>query len=144
MAAINPQPAPALSLRSSKVRFTVGMSLFSAFTDGRSGNLAVPENLSEILYTLNPRTCKMHLYERFLSPALTAAVTIDNDCLKKDSLEPWNMPGDITRGSCQAVVIVPTVVAPANLTALIPGSMEPFPNAEHLEIQALPAALWPQ
>lgn len=85
--------------------------------------LTSPQSIGNILHTAYGNACKIHLYEGLFYVDFITAVTLNDSGLEGDTLEPWHMQGNITRGSSQVAVIVTASVTLMDLIALIPSSL---------------------
>ena len=103
--------------------FDIDIGFLVQFADGRSGHLAAPEGLGDVLYPADRYTGQVHLDEGFFHTALPAAVTLDDGCLEGNTFQPGHMKGHVPGGGSQLSVIVAASITLTGLAALIPGSL---------------------
>jgi hypothetical protein len=102
------------------------IGFFIQLTYGGGRHFGAPESFGDILYPAHGDAGQIHLDERLLHAALPTAIPLDDGCLKRNTLEAWNVECDVTGGRGEISAVMTAAVALPFLTALIACCLRQF------------------
>ena len=101
----------------------VDIGFLVQLADGGRRNLAAPQRLRDVLHPAHGNTRQVHLDERLLHAALSAAIPLDDGSIEGYALEPGYMERDVAGGGGEIPVIVTAAVALTGIAALVAGRL---------------------